>query len=259
MLRVGALDFINALPFYAAFLKGIIDPGVELVQAVPSSLNQQLYQGELDLSLISTAEYLKHRDLYELLPDFCIGAHKRIESVCLYYQRSLRDLNGQTIGVTPQSASASLLVKVMCHTFWHLKPKFKTLSSIHSIRDYAAFLLIGDQCLEHPHVQGYHTLDLAQAWFHATGLPFTFAIFAVRKDSLQQQPEAIANFAQKLRDSFSWAAAHPEVILELAQQKCSRPVDHLRRYYNLLYYWFDASQKEALDRFDLLAQAVGES
>ena len=256
MLRVGAIDFINVLPFYAAFINECMDPCVELVPAVPSSLNRQLYLGELDLSPISSAEYLKHRELYELLPDFCIGARTRVDSVCLYHKGSLQDLNNQTIGFTSQSASSSLLVKVMCHHFWHIKPRFETLPSIHHIRDYQAFLLIGDQCLEHPYVQGYQTLDLAQAWFHATGLPFTFAVFAVRKDSLKLYPEKVAAFAHKLREAFEWSSTHPEIILELAQQRCSRPLDHLRRYFNLLYYHFDALQREALKKFDTLAKTV---
>lgn len=255
-LRVGAIDYINVLPFYAAFFKEVIDPGVELIRAVPSALNEQLYRGELDISPISSAEYLNHRELYELLPDFCIGAFNRVDSVCLYHKGSLQDLANQTIACTAQSATSSLLVKVMCHNFWHVKPRFELLPSIHTIHDYDAFLLIGDQCLEHPHVKGYHTLDLAQAWFHATGLPFTFAVFAVRKGVLEQHPEAVADFEQKLRESFAWASNHPEVILELAQQRCSRPIDHLRNYYNLLYYYFDAPQRKALDRFDHLAQAV---
>ncbi len=255
-LRVGAIDYINVLPFYAAFFKGIIDPEVELVRAVPSVLNEQLHNGELDLSPISSAEYLKHRDEYDLLPDFCLGARTRVDSVCLYYKGSLQDIDNQTIGFTSQSASSSLLVKVMCHNFWNIKPKFTILPSIQHIHDYEAFLLIGDQCLEHPHVKGYQTLDLAQAWFHATGLPFTFAVFAVRKTVLKQYPEAVAAFEQKLRESFRWASTHSDAILELAQQRCSRPLDHLRRYYNLLYYHLDALQLKALDHFNHLAQAV---
>ncbi len=256
MLRIGAIDFINALPFYAAFFKGAIDPGVELIRAVPSELNRQLRSGTLDLSPISCSEYLHHRDLYALLPDFCIGARTRVDSVCLYYKGAMQELGDRTIGVTSQSASSSLLVKVLCHHFWQLKPRFETLPSIQDIHDYEAFLLIGDQCLEHPYVKGYQTIDLAQAWFHATGLPFTFAVFAVRKDSLQRSPQEVSAFEEKLRASFEWSSKNPEIILELAQQRCSRPLDHIRRYYNLLYYHFDALQRKALDRFDLLAQAV---
>ncbi|MDP1836704.1 MAG: menaquinone biosynthesis protein [Chlamydiales bacterium] len=256
MLSVGVINYINFLPIFAALKQGIIDAQVDWLPAVPSALNQALREGKLDVSPISAAEYLANRSQYDLLPDFCIGAEEKVMSVCLYVKGDIQDLDGKTIGLTAQSASSALLVKVLCHHFWNLSPSYQTMKCPNEMHQYDAFLLIGDDCLRNPKVPGYTTIDLATAWHKETGLPFTFAVFAARKEVTQNKADEVQALIKALHKSYAWGKNNPHVVEELALQQLSLPLDILQEYYQVLRFVFDERQKQGLQRFSELVDAL---
>ena len=67
-LRVGSIDYINALPLNLPFRLGKMASHAEFVYGIPSQLNGLLREGELDAALTSSVEYLDGE--YQLLPDF---------------------------------------------------------------------------------------------------------------------------------------------------------------------------------------------
>ncbi|MBS0622040.1 MAG: menaquinone biosynthesis protein, partial [Verrucomicrobia bacterium] len=188
-LRVGHLNFCNAIPLYTS-----LSSAVQLVGGVPSELNALLREGKLDLSLVSSFEYLSHSSLYDLLPGYCIAAEGQVRSVHLHVKGPLAALNDQPLALTPQSASSAQLVKLFCRYFWHIRPHFVTLPHLNQCMDYKAFLLIGDQALLHPGFPGYTRFDLAQVWKEKTDLPITFAVFAMRKRLMQERGEEVLGF-----------------------------------------------------------------
>lgn len=250
MLKVGVIDYINFLPFFAAFQQKVIDATVEWVPGVPSVLNQSLREGSLDISPISAAEYLINKERYQLLPDFCIGAKGKVLSVCLYVRG---DLNGTEIGLASQSASSALLVRVLCHHFWKVSPSFTVRASVNELKTHDAFLLIGDDCLRNPHIPGFKTIDLAQAWFEATNLPFTFAVFAARKEVKQQDVDQTRHIFHL---ALEWGETHSDVVEALAQKRCALPPEVLKEYYSILRYRLDDGQRKGLELFETLAAAV---
>ncbi len=244
-LKVGAVDYINFLPFYAAILKGGVKAPIAWTVAVPSELNRLLFTGELDAAPVSSAEYLIHQDSYDLLPSFCIGAEDKVMSVCLFTSCELH--SDMTIGLTHQSASSALLVKVLCHHYWKVSPHFVTLDSLDALKKCEAFLLIGNDCLLNKTVPGYKTIDLAEAWHRYTQLPFTFAVFAARKGLSKQQHDTLR---QILHQCLTWGDQHPDVIGQLALERCpSLTPELLREYYNALRYQLNAGQMEGLRLF----------
>lgn len=258
MLKVGAIEYINTLPFFAALQAGILTPAATLYRGVPAELNRRLREGEIDLSLISSAEYLQHKNQYTLIPEFCIAAREQVLSVCLYSQLPLANLTGKTIAVTPESASSTQLLKVLCKHFWKVTPQFALLpdrlKEASQARKFDALLLIGDLCLHNPSLPGYQTIDLAQAWYYATGLPFVFAVLAVRSPIMQERSEEVAEFSRTLQSSLEWARAHKDSIIEIAQQQCPIPESTLRRYFDLLHYNMTKQHLQGLERFHQLSQ-----
>ena len=62
-----------------------IAPDVRLSMDVPSRLAEQLADGELDVALIPSVEYLRGADRgYEIIPGFAIAAHGPVRSVKLF-------------------------------------------------------------------------------------------------------------------------------------------------------------------------------
>lgn len=255
MLRVGLIDYINSLPFSAAFSLGAHTPSFDIVKGVPTFLNQSLAAGKLDLSFISAAEYLRNRQNYTLLSSFCIGARERVLSVLLYLRGSLQSLDGQPIGITPQSASSVALLEILCHRFWGIRPHFVPLKSLDDVSDYAGLLLIGDVCLTTPVRAGFHTIDLAQAWYHATGMPFTFAVVAVRNEVMLTRREEVRAVELALERAFSWSEQHRDALYKLAETRFGLSQTTIQQYYSVLRYRLDSEQQRALEHFDRLKNA----
>jgi chorismate dehydratase len=253
MLTVGHLHYINALPFYAGFLSGAIPYEVCWVSGVPSSLNQLLEKGTLDISLISSYEYLKNQDQYVLLPDHCIAAYDRVLSVSLYIKKTLADLNGRPVGLTAQSTTSSRLVEALSALHWKIHPQFKIMKDDEPLTNYEGFLLIGDRALLNLTIPDYQTIDIATVWHEMTGLPLTFAVFAARRSVWEKQREEVCLFSEKLNASLQWSKRHSENILQLAEKQCpavSREI--LQTYFNLLHYAFGPQEKQGLRHYEKL-------
>ncbi len=73
-MRVGRIPYINCYPVYGAVDRGIVPLGAELVDGVPTALNQQMAAGQLDVSVISAVEYARDATRYLLLPDLAISS-----------------------------------------------------------------------------------------------------------------------------------------------------------------------------------------
>ena len=68
--RLGIVSYTNVAPLHWG-----LEPwrGAEFVRGVPTELNRMLLAGEIDLTLISSYEFLRHRDELRALPDFSIS------------------------------------------------------------------------------------------------------------------------------------------------------------------------------------------
>ena len=82
-IRVGAVSYLNAKPLYYRLCD--IAPNVRLTMDVPSRLAEQLADGELDVALIPSVEYLRGAGRgYEIIPGFAIAARGPVRSVKLF-------------------------------------------------------------------------------------------------------------------------------------------------------------------------------
>lgn len=256
MLRVGFVNYMNSLPFHAAFTLGALKPPATLTFEVPTKLNQALRGGELDVSFLSAAEYLKHQQAYELLPGLCIGARDRVASVCVYVRHSIQRLNGAVVGLTPQSASSANLLRILCKHFWKVEPRFQPMNHPEDFKNCEGVLLIGDDCLAKPQLPSFTTIDLAQAWYYCTGLPFTFAVFAARREVVRDQSSELEQLQYSLQEALSWARRHPEEIEKLALSRNTIDLATLREYYSLLRYDLDDEQQQGLQHFAELLEST---
>ncbi|NGX54152.1 MAG: Chorismate dehydratase [Chlamydiae bacterium] len=243
MLKVGFVDYINTLPLSAAFRLNQIKTDAELTYAIPSTLNSLLSNEKLDMSLVSSVEYLDGD--YTYLP-YGIIAHKNILSVNLYIRDELSD---GVIALTHHSATSISLLKLLCSQFWKIKPSFIPLDRTKELSEYPAFLLIGDEALEKRNIRGYRTIDLAQSWHKMTGLPFVFALFAVRKQSLERKKEEVETFHRELETSLSWAQKNSELVETLAQKMTPLPLKLIQQYYSLCKFHLGEREYEGLTTF----------
>ncbi len=242
MARIGIVEYINALPFHLPYRLGELQTEHTFEHAIPSVLNSRLRAGELDAALTSCAEYFDGP--YRLVPGFCIGAHKEILSVNLYLRG---ELDGASIGLTHHSATSIALLKVLCRHFWKVEPKFAPLEKN---QEYDGMLIIGDDALARMTIPGYKTIDLAEAWHKATGLPFVFAVIAAREGALFRE--------DVFEKALEWSAANRERLVEAAHAQSGLPKTLISRYYDVCKYRLGEKELEGLKLFQKLRESVSE-
>src|SRR5271170_5009193 len=82
-IRVGAVSYLNAKPLYYRLTE--LAPGISLEMDLPSRLADRLAEGELDVALIPSVEYLRGAARgYEIVPGFAVAARGAVRSVKLF-------------------------------------------------------------------------------------------------------------------------------------------------------------------------------
>lgn len=184
--RLGIVAYTNVAPLHWGLRPW---EGVRFERGVPTELNAGLLRGDVDLTLVSSVEFVRHRDRLRALPDFGISALGRVSSVTLFHRVPWGDLGGGRIAVSTDSATSVALLETLLRDDGLdacLRPEAPDLDAMLAHAD--AALLIGDVALREAlaarAIGGSVPLrtDLARAWFDRTRLPFTFAVWASRDD-----------------------------------------------------------------------------
>jgi chorismate dehydratase len=180
--RLGIVAYTNVAPLHWGLEPW---PGARFHRGVPTDLNARLLAGELDLTLVSSAEFVRHRDRLVALPDFSIATLGPVHSVTLFHRRPWAELDGGRVAVTTESATSVALLRTLFDAdrmqvaFEPCTPDLDAM-----LGGYDGALLIGDAALEEAvarrPIAGAVPLatDLGEAWYARTKLPFTFAVWA---------------------------------------------------------------------------------
>ena len=185
--RLGIVAYTNVAPLHWQ-----LEPWgkeVEFIRGVPTELNRLLLAGEIDLTLISSFEFLRHRHELRALPDFSIATLGAVHSVHLFHWRPWEALAGGTIAVSTDSATSVALLRTLLARDGiaaELVPCAPDLEAM--LAEHDAALLIGDAALregtQRRALAGRVPLltDLGEAWYLRSRLPFTFAVWASLAD-----------------------------------------------------------------------------
>ncbi len=237
MIRLGRISYVNMAPVFYR-----LDAEVDEVHGVPTSLNERLLAGELDLAPISSIEYARHADRLRILPRLCVSSEGAVDSIQLVSRVPLEHV--RSVAVTPESATSVVLTKVLLPEAEHV--------ALGERAD--AALLIGDAALRSAFEDPTPHHDLGRLWLERTGLPMVFAVWAA--------PEPAAPGLGELEDalvaSVRRARAEPEQLAYQASQRYGYPAGFLARYFEKLRYSFGPRERAGLLTFLELAQEVGE-
>jgi len=170
--RVGSVPYLNAVPL----TRGIEDQ-VKLYP--PSKLAELLKAGELDAALLSITEVL-FNDAYDVLDGIAIASMGEVYSVVLAHQEPLEAI--REVWVDFASCTSVNLLRVLLAERG-LRPEFKTLTDYKEAAKLKNVLLIGDRAIEFRRTNPPHEIwDLGAAWNEFAGLPFVYAVWALRRD-----------------------------------------------------------------------------
>lgn len=268
-IRLGAISFVNTIPIYHAYQPS---PEIQLVYDVPAQLNRRVLSGELDVSPVSSACYLRHQHELVLLEDLSVSSPGAVESVLFLSKVPL----GQGLLEVPaiwmpsdSETSVALLAHLLKQaTGQDLRPKFK----IYEAKDYQSILqergnglIIGDNALMMKEQlaqnnASLHCYDLSSMWQEQTGLPFVFAVWVARRRWAQQNSERLTEINRTLREAretFFRSPPEYEAGLALAESRSKLPRATLERYYrHCLTYGLETSHQRSLNQFSQILQQL---
>jgi len=183
-LRIGAVGYLNARPLTWALDR---DPSRFLVRYdLPSVCARLLQDGDVDLGLVPSIEYLQAAD-YRFVPGVGITSRGAIASVALYSTRPLDRI--RHIALDTSSRTSVALIQVLCRHHFRINPRFVPHGPDLSVmtRDFDAGLLIGDPAFEVDHAaMGLEKFDLGLEWTTMTGLPFVYAAWTGRPGKVSE-------------------------------------------------------------------------
>jgi len=258
---VGKVAYINCEPVYYGIEQGAIPAACRIVDRTPAELNRMLQRGDLDLSVISAIEYAHHSKQYLLLPDLAIGSDGPAESVLFLSRVELSCLDGRAVYLTRDSLTSVYLVKLLLAKVFGVRPHFlpveaQTIDSLPG--DAAGVLLIGDPALR-ARDQLPFTLDLGQGWKELTGLPFVFAVWAVRRDFYCDHREETHQLHRALLSSKRYSLARLDEICATASDRVGLDRDTCATYLKeRLSFDLTPRHLEGLHRFFTLLKAEDE-
>lgn len=220
---LGSVPYLNARPLHWS----IKEPVVFLE---PSKLAVELAEGRLHAGLVPLVHVLENPGAYHVVNGIAIGSLNSVYSVVLAHAIPVVRL--KTIALDPASETSNLLLRVLLQKYYRINPRYVS-------PDEAADgqLIIGDPAISHRQSHpDERYLDLAQSWHSHTGLPFVFAVWAVRRDA----PDA-AGLARNLRAAAAAGLA--------ARDEIARNHFEYRYLTEYLYFYLNDPQKKAITAF----------
>lgn len=188
-MRIAASTYLNSAPLVYSFVQGTLRDRYEFLgDAAPSRCAAMLADGQCEIGLIPVIEYQRIPGLL-IIPDVAVASKKRVRSVLLAARCPLAEVRRVTLDTSSRTSQG--LVKILFERRYGARPVFteRTPNAGHEcenmLEDSDAALVIGDPAMQlaaSASQFGVRIYDLAEEWRAMTGLPFVFAVWAVREN-----------------------------------------------------------------------------
>jgi chorismate dehydratase len=174
-LRLGAVRYLNARPLVYGLTRR--PDRFDIRFDVPARCAELLHDGEVDLGLVPSIEYLRG-DSYVGVPGVAIGSDGPVASVAVFSRVPFDRI--RTIALDASSRTSVALFSVLAARHFNIAPDVRVMppDPERMLEACEAALLIGDIALFFDHVSaGLEKTDLGAAWKAYTGLPFVYAFW----------------------------------------------------------------------------------
>ncbi|MGD8454228.1 MAG: menaquinone biosynthesis protein [Phycisphaerae bacterium] len=240
--QLGVVSFLNSRPLIDGLDE---DPDVRCLFDVPAALAARLAAGEVDAALIPIVDVLRAAGRYQVVSDACIGSDGETMTVRVFSRVPPEELT--TLWVDPDSHTSVALARVLWQERFGRQLTLQPLSPLSAgLAGVEAALLIGDKVVDPSRERFPHEIDLGDTWRQHTGLPFVFAVWAVRAGD-DTPGESLATLLSEARDRGVRRAG--ELAAAFGPQR-GWPVDLAVRYLRqCLTFTLDARHVAGAERF----------
>ena len=209
--------------------------------------------GAITAGPLPLADFLRLREQFDRLGNLGIAVRGRCGSVMLFSRRSVRELGGAVIGVTEQTSTSVVLLRLLLEQRYQLTPKAYVPGAP---EEADAILVIGDDALRQRATDRRYPyeLDLAFEWWLWQHLPAVFAVWAMRKDA------PAADRQQLLRALQRQLAVNLPRLGELAAGRAPSlqlPPEAVQAYLQNFIYRLSEPEEQAIAQFERLAHEHG--
>ncbi|MFC0470291.1 menaquinone biosynthesis protein [Halalkalibacter kiskunsagensis] len=203
---IGEISYTNILPFFYHLDRDALKKrNCQFIPQVPAQLNQEMASGRIDIGGISSFAYAENANAFTLMPNLSVTSYGAVGSIYLFSKVPLQELDGKKVALTLSSASSVHLLKIILEHFYSLsisytmmKPDIGTM-----LLEHDACLLIGDDAIvaKRENSDSLYNYDLGDIWYDQTGLPMTFAVFAVRNETLRDHTSLVGYIYRSFLES----------------------------------------------------------
>ena len=238
--KLSVVSYLNTLPFIYGLKQSELDKKLDISLDIPSTCADKLLSNKIDIGLVPIV-VLKQMHNAHIVSDFCIGADGAVDTVCLFSDVSIEEI--ESIFLDYQSKSSVELLKILLKEYWQVSPKLIKAKANYEkqIKEEKAGLIIGDRGFQYQNKFEY-VYDLSAIWKLHTGLPFVFACWIANKkideDFIKEFNTALSFGLQNTQKAIDSTAA--------IYSHCKNPADYLN---NKISYILDADKKEGMALF----------
>ena len=249
--RIGIVHYINMAPIYETWKEREHDSGWQLVEEHPAALNKKLAAGEIDLGFVSCHEYGLRPERYQIMSDLSISANGPVGSVFLFSKIEPEKLAGADVLLSSESNTSVCLVRIILEKFFSVKPHY-VIGNVASSQkvNCDAVLAIGDDALRLYRADVYrYCLDLGEVWKKHTGLPFVFAVCAVREEFCRNNDVLTNAIHRELIYCRDKGIEDLRKICTLVAPRIPMGVEQCLSYLSAIKFDLDNDKKKALEMF----------
>jgi len=210
----------------------------------PSALCKRLANGELDIALVSSFEFIRN-PIYRIVDHVSISSVGPVYSVVVAHSGDISGID--EIELDPAAETSGNLLRCLLAKL-NLAPRF-IRSSTSPITARRARLLIGDQAIRfrQKHPTECHFWDLGEQWNKLVDVPFVYALWLIRLEIMDAK--SIADRLRALRDE------NLANIDSLIADEKAFDHDFCSRYYREnLRFTFGKREREGLRIFEKLCE-----
>jgi chorismate dehydratase len=177
--RLGVVSFLNARPL----VDGLEDQsGLRLFFDVPAALPALLFAGQVDAALVPVIDVLRYPGQLRVVSDACIGCDGPTLTVRVFSHVPPAQIRRLYADVHSHTSVA--LAQVLWHELYRQRLELVPLEADQAVPvGVEAVLVIGDKVVDRCWQTYRYDVDLGRLWLELTGLPFVFAVWAVRAEA----------------------------------------------------------------------------
>ncbi len=245
--KVSVVQYLNTVPLVWGMLHGEQQGKFDLSFTTPAGCAEALRGKQAEIGIIPSIEY-QRIDRAQILAGISIASKNAVKSVLLLSKLPVEKVT--SVAVDNSSRSSAALLRILFRKFY--KRSINITPSVPKPLDMLkradAALLIGDPALTFngPVAEIY---DLAAEWKKFTGLPFVFALWVGREDSVPSKHR------KDFEASRDFGLAHLDDIAAEYAAPLNLPASSLKVYLTEnIDYSLDEENRKGLRLFYKLAR-----